>query len=437
MKLFFLLWALLAAFSFCHEGHHASGPVQYCKDKEFCFAQTTYANPATGNHDLYITFLVNGFDDSAAGWSAVGLGTAMEGALMFVVYGNPKGEDDPVLSVRTTMERHNPPLPIIRDDSNGVEVQLVFAKWLQEGSGYSAKMNLICYNCTRWPGTTIDASAKEQPFIWAQNPSQEIKAHKADILLQIHPKDASGFGFFYVDMAMSTSESSSPPEFPEVDTQKSNVGAATESSDVSAATGARKSGFRHRAWQAHGFLLTVAFLILFPLGVLLLRRQSENSFKLHWIVQLTATLFILLGILLGVYLHPEIEHLHQVVGLGFGVAPIAQVVLGWRHHVKFTRTGRRTSLSVIHISLGRALMIIGAFNILLGMVLKHWSAFWVIVLAAIIIIEIAMLSVFLLRQEKRQKEQQYAQINDHEGAFALDDVESPISEEDEGSEKGT
>ena len=422
-----------ASLAFCHSGHEASGLVQFCKDELFCLAQTSFLNPATENHDLYITLQVNGFDSASSGWTAVGLGQAMEGALMLVVYGHPSKQDEPTLSVRTTMEGHHPPLPFVEEDANGAQVQLVYAKWVQIGSQHSAELNIVVYNATRWPGTTIDASAKTQPWIWANNPNQGFEAEADDALLKMHVRDETGFGFFFVDMEMSVTTSSSTPSFPEVRPKKGSIGAATESSDVATAVGGTQ-GFRRRAWQVHGFLLTIAFLALYPLGVVLLRRQGKQAFRLHWIVQLCATLFVTLGVIVGIYLHPEIEHWHQIIGITLFVLPFLQSFLGWRHHVIFADTGRRTMFSTVHINLGRVLIGLGAVNVLLGMILKHWNVFFVLVVAGVIVAEAVLITMFNWRMAKRSKGEIYAQLNtedDQDGVFTLDDVSSPDLDDDD------
>ena len=420
-----------------HGDHHDGGIVQFCKDRDFCFAQTAFSNPATNNHDFYITFEVNGLAAGSTGWTALGLGSKMEGALMFVVYGDPAVHEKPTLSVRTTMEQHHPPLPFTPDYANGAEFQVVFAKWVEVGNSYTAKLNLICYNCTRWPGTTIDPNSTEQPWIWAQNPNQDLQSGSLDALLQMHSKSSDGFGFFFVDMIQSLT-SSAAPEFPIVDSTRGPIGAATDASGVESASGESISGFRYRAWQVHGFLLTIAFLLLYPIGVVLLRGQSSNSFKLHWIIQVLASGVTVLGIMLGIYLHPEIEHWHQVMGILVGIAPFFQSALGWRHHVIFRDTSRRTMFSSAHINFGRVILALGALNILLGMGLNQWSAFFILALAAVILVEGFALFVFLRKKTKHSNEQRYAQLSDdeHEEAFALSDVESPVdADEEEGSEK--
>ncbi|KAL9084676.1 MAG: hypothetical protein Q9159_005106 [Coniocarpon cinnabarinum] len=359
----------------------------------------------------------------------------MDGALIFVVYGKPTSQGPPILSVRTTGE-HNPPSPLSHDHANGTEFQTVYSNWTQTGDVYRATVNLICYNCTRW--NTVDVNNKAQPWIAAYNPTQRFEVHSEDASLEMHSKERdSGYGFFFTDMPLSLTKSYTPPGFPPVSETYSSFGAAEEADGVAATASTHDSGFRHRAWQVHGLLLTIAYLGIYPLGVLLLRRQSVNAFKLHWISQVCASILTALGILLGIYLHPEIEHLHQLIGLVVGFAPVVQILLGWRHHIIYLRIGRATMLSEIHVTLGRVILCLGAVNILLGMYLKQWSA-WLMIVVALVIAAEAVGLFFVLRSSRGlQSQQKYAHLNedDLDGAFALEDVESMSDDEDEYTEK--
>ena len=374
-------WILIlfspVALTFAHEEHHETSTIQFCSADRFCVAQAAYENAATGSHDLYITLHMDGYTSSGYGWTAVGLGDAMEGALMFIVYGNPQAHEKPILSVRTTMKQHHPPLPLPVDYAQAVEVQLVYARWTPVGNQYRAELNLICYNCTLWPGTSIDAMSEAQPWVWAHNPVQPFEAHSEDALLDMHSKArGSGFGFFFMEMKMSVSSGASPPEFPKIYEDQGSRGAASEPADIALSVQGEQWTFRHRAWQVHGFLLTVSFLGLYPLGVILLRQKSKAAFRLHWVVQTLSSTVTALAIISGIYLHPEIEHLHQIIGLACFVAPVLQTFLGWRHHVVFTNTGEQSIFAKIHVSVGRGLISLGAINILLGMVLKQWKLWW-------------------------------------------------------------
>ena len=358
----------------------------------------------------------------------------MQGALIMVVYGNPSSDADPVLSIRTTMEEHHPPLPLPEDYAVEVKTELADAKWTPIDDLFRAELNFVVYNVTRWPGTSVEANTTTRPWIWAHNPSQPFEAHRPDASLEMHNREMGvDYGFFFTDMKLSESKTAAAPNFPSISEDERSFGASSDASLVAASSVVKATGFRHRAWQVHGLLLTVAYFIIYPLGVVLLRRSSDYSFKLHWITQVCATALMLIGALLGIYLHPEIEHLHQLIGLALIFSPVVQILLGWRHHIVYLRISRSTMFSEAHILLGRVLMGLGAFNVLLGMVLKHWSAWAVLLIALIGVVEACGLAFLLLRVHKPRRGQKYAQLNvdDHDGAFALEEVASPIEDDDD------
>lgn len=70
---------------------------QYCHSRTaqepipFCVATTTTYNTTTQATDLYVTFAYQ--KSLYGGWGAIGLGSGMYGALMFVTYGEELTED--------------------------------------------------------------------------------------------------------------------------------------------------------------------------------------------------------------------------------------------------------------------------------------------------------------------------------------------------------
>ena len=98
--------------------HESSkGPTQYCQKSDgtpsgarldFCTSLTTYENPQSSSHNLYLSLHITRKDASPNGWMAVGIGDRMDGALMFVVYGDPRSGRAPIVSIRTTKGHSQP-----------------------------------------------------------------------------------------------------------------------------------------------------------------------------------------------------------------------------------------------------------------------------------------------------------------------------------------
>lgn len=94
----FIVTILLTAFAFAYS------PAQYCRvDDElgvdFCASITSHGNESTTNVDLYIR--TSSRFRSRNGWSAIGTGETMSGALMFVFYPSAIA-DEATVSLRTT-----------------------------------------------------------------------------------------------------------------------------------------------------------------------------------------------------------------------------------------------------------------------------------------------------------------------------------------------
>jgi hypothetical protein len=142
-------------------------------------------------------------------------------------------------------------------------------------------------------------------------------------------------------------------------------------SDSRLSTPSKPKHHAHSAFglvSIHGFVLSSSFLAL-SLGLVAIRSGLAKSFKYHWMIQLVASAFILLGCGMGIILtfkHGGRFHTtHQWLGLLLGLGVVVQSWLGWRHHVIFVKIGRRTAVSNYHVWVGRTLVVIGNVNVAL------------------------------------------------------------------------
>lgn len=88
---------ILCAVLLCHI-HFARGSLQYCHENaqvpvHFCFAVETWRNTSTSATDLLVTLGYQRVFDG--GWTAVGIGSGMFGALMFVEYAGEGRSESP------------------------------------------------------------------------------------------------------------------------------------------------------------------------------------------------------------------------------------------------------------------------------------------------------------------------------------------------------
>jgi len=394
-------------------------PVQYCRsgynqgETDFCMGISRNINATIQTTDVYIAMTVT--RSSALGWTAIGTGAEMAGSTMFIVYGDPNSGSDPVVSIRN-IDGHHQPLALDLDALPGL--QILHSKWKKlplarrhedepnypivptSPATHIADVAIACYNCPfhLWK---LDADSKSQPFIWAWNDRQEFESYPFDARLAMHRHYANsgGFGTFYVDMTQTLSNSSTPPN---IQVGGANVNTHDPPNDFGGFLGSLRS---RPLPKAHGFLMSVAFVVLFPLGVVLMRTPSGNPFKRHWMVQALATAMTWLGAVLGAAMTGgQMPHtLHQGAGVAISLALGVQIVLGWRHHMVFLQVRHRTWVSHAHIWIGRVVLGAGWINVLTGLVISGYGGFNVAVFGALVVIEAGGVGLWVWVAQQRAK----------------------------------
>ncbi|EGO56228.1 hypothetical protein NEUTE1DRAFT_117243 [Neurospora tetrasperma FGSC 2508] len=198
-----------------------------------------------------------------------------------------------------------------------------------------------------------------------------------------HGSETGGYGFFWADMTRSVlgSGSSNYLGKPTVDDLLKTLAIVPNTNNL---LGTSTKPLSASGWldkvtanplpKTHAFFMTVAFLILFPLGVILIR-SSGNAFQKHWLVQALASIFTLAGAGVGLYMTGRHipSTVHQWLGLAVTFLLVVQAILGWRHHMDFLRIRRRTWISHGHIWLGRWAVVAGWVNVVLGLLLSGHS----------------------------------------------------------------
>ncbi|TKW55878.1 hypothetical protein CTA1_11717 [Colletotrichum tanaceti] len=170
------------------------------------------------------------------------------------------------------------------------------------------------------------------------------------------------------------------------------------------------------------------------------------AFTYHWMLQALASAAVAGGVAAGLALQREINTAHQVLGLALAGALGLQAYLGWKHHVDFVRVWRRTYISDAHIRTGRAVMLGGHANLLLGLLLHGVAGLHVGLVAAVIVLQSSLLALWLRRRataaEARARVAKYDALEAHddedeeeESAFAMASPEE-IEIGDEGMDLG-
>ncbi|KAJ6526672.1 hypothetical protein B0H19DRAFT_544248 [Mycena capillaripes] len=174
-------------------------------------------------------------------------------------------------------------------------------------------------------------------------------------------------------------------------------------------------------WQvpliAHAFCGVIGFALFLPTGAILARYVRTFRpwwYTAHWIVQLTAGLFIITGVSLGFLADHELGGSpwdnHKRTGIVLLVLYIAQCVIGAViHFVKPKGGTRRPIQNYFHAILGLSVLVLGMYQIRTGYAME-WPRYmdsgalpsWVntlwIVWSLILVIAYAAGMVFIRKQ---------------------------------------
>ncbi|KAJ4163948.1 hypothetical protein LMH87_005645 [Akanthomyces muscarius] len=436
--------AVPAIAQFCVDGWDAHGP-------RFCMASNMYHNHSTSAHDMLVTVEVSRpANDTLAstGWLGIGSGAVMSGSLMFLIYGDPVAKQGPFVSARGVEvgSGHTQPDVLSQDDASqnhGVLVrQLGAGEWKTADDGsHVGVVRFACYGCTKWHGHAVDPEATSQPLIWGFNEDEDMAPYAWDQPLRKHV-GVNGWGNFYANLhAASTHHATGPPD---VFRGQDRINAAASHILVKQPSFFQRLRARPSAY-VHGFVMLVAFLLLFPLGVVGIRSGLDKAFKYHWTIQAGAMAFAAVGAALGVYMSRGnlFGSAHQKIGLAVFALLFAQAASGWWHHVRFVQIRRRTWVSYGHMALGWAILLGGWANAVTGSMLFGVGRLGLFVLVALVATELMALgTVVYIAKRKRQQDQAKAKAQatdwrdeDNEEYFALDEVDSEDEDEDASGRK--
>lgn len=122
---------------------------------------------------------------------------------------------------------------------------------------------------------------------------------------------------------------------------------------------------------AHGVLASLAFLVFFPVGAIIMRLGGFNSvLKVHVATQILSWLLFATAFGLGLYYGVTGNYMseaHPIIGIVLIAMLMFQPLAGWLHHKQFVRSGQRSAVSHGHIWIGRIAIILGMINGGLGL----------------------------------------------------------------------
>ncbi|KAF3907023.1 hypothetical protein AA313_de0207411 [Arthrobotrys entomopaga] len=307
--------------------------------------------------DGYMLIRVTGA--AAKGWTAVGIGTQMAGALMFIIYPGTASANvtvSPRLSSGEIAPQYYPQTDVSILEGSGIVDGQITALF-------------TCNNCKRWAGGNLDITSTAASFIWAQNPNQILESSNLQEDIQQH--DDNTYGVFTIDMTVAVVDDPNPPApIPLNPTASGSLYTVPNNLLV------KKQNYI----IAHAVIMSVTFVALFPLGgiiIRLLRHTIRQAVYLHITLQVLSFCLSIVGLATGIMassvLKSHFIYSHQFIGVVVIVLLFLQAILGATHHINFKMKGKRTWVSYCHIWLGRSAIIVGIVNGGLGLPLANAS----------------------------------------------------------------
>ncbi|PTB67277.1 iron reductase domain protein [Trichoderma citrinoviride] len=349
-----------------YAGVASAATASFCPNDGVCFEWgVPEASAKAGSGDIFFQLKA----PTSWQWIGLGIGTQMVGSQMFIMYQDGKG--NVTLSTRPGAN-HVMPTYKARND-----VELLAGSGVVDGNMVA---NVRCGNCTN-----LDLSGKSNWIsAWksgdaldSTNPAAVITQHDSMTQFQVNlaqasiSSDANPF-----DGSSSDSSSSSGDDG---GNNSSSSGDGDGDGD-SAVSGVSDGSSNQTLVNAHGILMSVIFVIMYPLGSSLMPLIGKWYIHASW--QTIAFLGMWAGLGLGVTIAKRENEFFDQPHSRLGVILVAlislQPVFGLIHHINYLKTQRRGIFGHLHCWYGRALMIIGIVNGGLGLQLGNVATRYII-----------------------------------------------------------
>ncbi|KAI9823260.1 MAG: hypothetical protein M1826_000203 [Phylliscum demangeonii] len=324
---------------------------------------------------------------------AVGIGSEMAGALMFIAYPGADGRKA-VLSPRIATDEIE---PVYTSD---VQVDVL------DGSGVSGGILTVmghCHHCRTWKGGKLDFQSTTQPWIYAIGHDDGLHSDSVTARLRQHVK----FGDFSLDMRQATGEPGVP--------NAANVTAAAAARDGN-------QGADSATRTMHALFMLFVFVIMFPVGALFLR--LFGMVRAHMLTQLGGVLIVIVGSALGIKLSTVYDKSknfrsgHQIIGLVVLCVIISQAALGLIHHRLYLKNHdqRKSPIRWAHRIIGPLVILLGIVNGGIGFDFANSSRSR-IVIYVIIVVLLNLVFAAMIFVRVRWNRRKSAQRNPHHGGL--------------------
>ncbi|KAH8807113.1 hypothetical protein F5884DRAFT_899568 [Xylogone sp. PMI_703] len=355
--------------------------MQYCYEDlqvpiHFCLAVETWHNKTSSSTDLLVTFGHQRFREG--GWTAVGVGRSMFGALMFIEYTGI--EEAPVFSPRHGRGHVEPRPSDALPEIHVWNLAMNNSRWLEA--------SFTCYGYDKW--VVVDKQADLQQLIWATNTRFNTDDALVDTELSIHQEH----GRFALDMKQAQSHGEMPT-IPVIDFTKPN----TTEDDHYRHGDTWLSFWASLLPSLHGVLLSFSLTVFFPVGAIIIRSGSSRAFQMHLFFQLTASFLCLVGVsIAGSQIIASgsqatyFREPHVLFGTLLVTLIAIQILLGHTHHQRYKHNAKSISITFWHVNLGRVIVVGGCLNVLLGLRLAGSSVLIKILFTTVSLLDIGIVA---------------------------------------------
>ncbi|EGX46858.1 hypothetical protein AOL_s00097g284 [Orbilia oligospora ATCC 24927] len=312
-------------------------------------------------------------------WIALGIGSGMAGAHIFIVYTD--GSGNVTVSARAGQGHFEPVF------SSDAQITVLDGSGIVGGSLIA---NVRCDNCLSLAELSVTNTRSN--WIWADKDGSALDSSDVEANIQQHDRT----GVFTFDLTRAAGGDSSNPFVQSAQSSASttatgfvtrttggprptstngasgddgddNLNLGSGSSNIVSSAAARIA----RMLKIHGILMGLAFAVFFPLGAIIIRLMpGPHKADIHMIVQVVGFALSVAGLAYGVLLAEDLRYLketHPIIGMVVMGGLFFQPIVGLIHHWLFKAKGKRTILAYIHTYWGRAILILGIVNGGLGL----------------------------------------------------------------------
>ncbi|EGP87634.1 unnamed protein product [Zymoseptoria tritici ST99CH_3D1] len=330
-------------------------------------------------------------------WVALGQGSRMRGANMFVIYASEDGNVtlSPRLGVGNVMPLYNEAAKVELLGGTGIENGMMTA-------------NVRCSSCNTWEGGSMSFQNSSASWIWSALSGDALNSNDPSESISYH-NQADNFNW---DFSQARGGSAVNPFVASDGT--STAPTAQSSTPMKSSSKSRTTTLI----MAHGFMAAIAWIIIFPIGGIIIRVLNFRG--LVWVhagIQALGWLLFVAAVGLGLHNAIKLDLLstrHIILGLVVFCLFALQPVFGLLHHLRFKKTGSRGIWSYIHIWIGRVAIVLAMINGGLGLAdartfYRRWSIVYGVIAG---VFGLAYIASIVFGEAKRSKKIKSAQSSD-------------------------